>query len=108
MKADEGKHGHDDHDQPDQIDYAVHSLLLRVRLQLLRHLNGEARAFAAEVSGRHQYGRANKNHEHGTHENAQNAGCAATTISHDRLPTARTRAQARPLGNARAFVRFLR
>jgi hypothetical protein len=32
MKADEGEHGHDDHDQPDQIDYAVHSLLLQVRV----------------------------------------------------------------------------
>lgn len=91
MKADEGKHGHDDHDQPDQIDYAVHSILPAndtARVQLFRHLNGEAWAFLAEVSGSHQYGSANKNHEHRTHENAQNAACAATTISHDRLPKA--------------------
>jgi hypothetical protein len=109
MKTDEGEHGHDDHNQADQIDDAVHSLLPNDEIaQLLRHLNGETRAFTAEISSRHQYCRANKNHEHGAHENAQNAGCAATTISHDRLPKTRTCAQARPVGNAFASVRFLR
>jgi hypothetical protein len=111
MKADEGKHGHDDHDQPDQIDYAVHSILPAndtARVQLFRHLNGEAWAFLAEVSGSHQYGSANKNHEHRTHENAQNAACAATTISHDRLPKALDARPSVPPENACASVRFLR
>src|SRR5665647_2940859 len=111
MKADEGKHGHDDHDQPDQIDYAVHSILPAndtARVQLFRHFNGEAWAFLAEVSGSHQYGSANKNHEHRTHKNAQNAACAATTISHDRLPKDLDARPSVPPENACASVRFLR
>src|SRR5688572_14148257 len=51
-QADEGEHGHDDNDQSDEIDDAVHCCLQRSMCEelcvgLLRHLDGEARTFAA-------------------------------------------------------------
>jgi hypothetical protein len=76
-QANEGKNRHDDDDQTDQVNDAVHVFLLfrfrACRLATVRNLDGEGLPTASEAAGAGQDGGSDEDHEHRTDQDAENS-----------------------------------
>ncbi|PHJ51102.1 hypothetical protein VF02_37990 [Nostoc linckia z1] len=80
-KSDERQYRHDHDDEPDQIDDAVHVVLLIVCSSVsiasasaaVRNLDGEGLAASAEPARPCQNGGAHEDHEHGADQDTENS-----------------------------------